>query len=127
MNRKGTLSLMEQSVMLLVFAVAAALCLKGFLTAELIARENEALDNAVVCARNVAEQMKHTKGEWNGPVAYDENWQPTDGAGTWRVTVTQVDTGVESLGRAEVTVTDGAGNPLFSIPAAWQEVDTCEG
>lgn len=127
MRRKGTLSLLEQSIMLLVFAVAAALCLKGFLAAQLTARENEALDEAVLCARNVAEQLKYTKGEWEGTLRYDENWQPTDEHGAWLVTVTRVDTELKGLGKAEVSVTDRAGEVLFSIPAAWQEVDGCEG
>ena len=48
MRGKGTLSLLEQSLMLLVFALATALCLKGFLAAELTAEKNAALDEAVL-------------------------------------------------------------------------------
>jgi predicted aminopeptidase len=45
---KGTLSLLEQSLMLLIFALVTALCLKGFLAAELTAEKNAALDEAVL-------------------------------------------------------------------------------
>ena len=48
MRGKGTLSLLEQSLMLLIFALATALCLKGFLAAELTAEKNAALDEAVI-------------------------------------------------------------------------------
>lgn len=116
MRGKGTLSLLEQSLMLLVFALATALCLKGFLAAELIAEKNAALDEAVLQARNVAEQLKYSGGEWEGEHS----------SGDHNVTVRHVDSGVSGLGKAEVIVTDREGTELFSIPVAWQEVDGCE-
>ena len=117
MRGKGTLSLLEQSVMLLVFAAAAALCLKGFLAAQLAARESAQMDEAVLQARNVAEQLKYTGGEWDGQQLSDD----------CRVTVSYEQSGVNGLGRAEVLVTNEAGETLFLLPVAWQEVDGREG
>ena len=117
MKGKGVLSLLEQSVMLLVFAAAAALCLKGFLAAEVIFRESARLDEAVLQARNVAEQLKYTGGVWDGPQQSDD----------CQVTVRYEQSGVKGLGRAEVIVADEAGGTLFLLPVAWQEVDGREG
>lgn len=117
MRGKGALSLIEQSVMLLVFAAAAALCLKGFLAAELTARESARLDEAVLQARNVAEQLKYTGGEWDGQQQSDD----------CQVTVRYEQSGVKGLGRADVIVADETGEALFLLPVAWQEVDGREG
>ncbi len=116
MRGKGTLSLLEQSLMLLIFALATALCLKGFLAAELTAEKNAALDEAVLQARNAAEQLKYSCGEWEGEHSSADHI----------VTVRYVDSEVSGLGKAEVIVTDHEGTVLFSIPVAWQEVDGCE-
>ena len=116
MRGKGTLSLLEQSLMLLIFAVAVALCLRGFLAAELTARENAALDEAVLQARNVAEQLKHTKGAWEEKAFSDHV-----------VTVRREASEVAGLEKAEVIVTDKEGKALFSLPVAWQEVADGEG
>lgn len=120
MKRSGILSLLEQCVMLLVFALAAALCLKGFLAAELTARENGQRDSAVLLAQNAAEQLKHHRGAW----------EPSGDCGQTQgllLTVERLDTGLEFLGKAQVSVSDTAGNVLVTVPAAWQEVERDEG
>ena len=117
MKRRGTLALVEQSVMLLIFAVAAALCLRGFLAAELTARENEIRDEAVLQVRNVAEQLKYTNGKWG----FEQN------SDACIVSVRYLEQELPGLGKAEVIVTDREGAVLFSLPVAWQEVDGDEG
>ncbi len=119
MKSKASLTLMEQSTMLLVFALAAALCLKGFLWAQQTARENIDRDQAVICAQNAAERIKHTglKDEWT--IYYNENWQPAEQAAAFQLTALPT-----ALGKAQITVKTGAGEPIFSIPVAWQEVYT---
>ena len=86
------------------------------LAAELTAEKNAALDEAVLQARNVAEQLKYSCGEWEGEHSSADHI----------VTVRYVDSEVSGLGKAEVIVTDHEGTVLFSIPVAWQEVDGCE-
>ncbi len=123
MKGKTSLALMEQTLMLLVFALAAALCLKGFLWAGQISRENAVRDRAVICAQNLAERIKANGLDEPLTLYYDENWQPASENGAYVVTALP-ESAPAGLGRAVVTVSHRAGTPVFSIPAAWQEVQT---
>ena len=58
MKSKATLFLMEQLVMILVFALAAALCLGVFARADAMSRQLARRDEAVILARNAAELLK---------------------------------------------------------------------
>ena len=58
MKSKASLFLMEKLVMVLVFALAAALCLQVFLRADQISRETARRDEAVILAQNGAELLK---------------------------------------------------------------------
>lgn len=62
MKSKAPLALMEQLVMVLVFALAAALCVRGFVLSERISRRGEARDMAMIAAQNAAEALKGTGG-----------------------------------------------------------------
>jgi len=58
MRSKVTLILMEQLIMVLVFALTAALCLAFFAKADVAAREVARQDAAVLLAQNTAERLK---------------------------------------------------------------------
>ncbi len=58
MRSKAPLALMEQLVMVLVFALAAALCVQVFVLSSRTSRWNESRDRAVVEAQNAAELLK---------------------------------------------------------------------
>ena len=58
MRSKAPLVLMEQLVMVLVFALAAALCVQVFVLSDQTSRSHEARDRAVVAAQNAAENLK---------------------------------------------------------------------
>ena len=58
MRSKASLQLMEQMIMILVFAVAAALCLQVFAKSGEISRRTACQDAAVQLARNAAELYK---------------------------------------------------------------------
>ena len=60
MKSKAPLMLMEQMVMLLVFALAAALCLQAFVKADEISKQAEARDRAVLLCQTVAEELKES-------------------------------------------------------------------
>lgn len=62
MKSKAPLALMEQMVMLLVFALAAALCLQAFVKSDRISRQSEARDRAAVLCQSVAETIRHNGG-----------------------------------------------------------------
>ena len=134
MRSKAPLALMEQLVMVLVFALAAALCVQVFVLSDRTSRRNEARDRAVLEAQNAAEELKSVHGDfeqmtglyggtWNGQLwgrSYDADWA-RDGD-DYHVLVTPADSGDALLGAAEVTVYTAEGDLLFTLPVAWQEV-----
>lgn len=138
MRNKTPLVLMEQLVMVLVFALAAALCVQAFVLADTRSIQAERQDQALLEAQNAVETLKSCggdyraaaqlcRGTWNGSIIrvfYDENWQPAASeTAVYTLTVTPVDSGHALLGQAEVAVADNGGTALCTLPAAWQEVD----
>lgn len=146
MKSKAPLLLMEQMVMLVVFALAAALCVQAFVRSDGASRRNEARDRAVVLCQNAAELIQHSGDveaaltELHGEVYedngsyhsfYDEDMnyirsQPGCGMEApetvYRLEVTPVDAGVGGLGKARVEVVSiQDGTSVFAIEVAWQE------
>ena len=113
MKHKTSLLLMELLVMILVFALAAALCLQVFAKARDISEETARRDRAVVLARNAAELLKATNG--------DEASAEGLGANGYRVAVTALPAGVTGLSCAEIEIFYEE-TPLFSLETGWQEV-----
>ena len=62
-HSKTPLFLMELIIMLLVFSVSAAICLRVFTGAKKIADESRRLDAAVMMAQTAAEYWKSTHGD----------------------------------------------------------------
>jgi hypothetical protein len=142
MRSKAPLALMEQLVMVLVFALAAALCVQVFVLSDQTSRRNEARDRAVLAAQNLAEALKggdvstylsEMQGSVNGNsgviVFYDADWQcVTAGADNiaYYAQSQYVETPTDWLWQAEISVCQADGTVLFSIPVAGQnniEVD----
>ena len=63
MRTKAPLVMLEQVVMLLVFALAAALCLRAFVQADSMSKTNAARDEAMVQVQQAAEVVKHCRGD----------------------------------------------------------------
>ena len=63
MRSKTPLAMMEQLLMLLVFALAALVCLQVFVFSGQTSRRNEARDRAVLEAQNAAEELKSLRGD----------------------------------------------------------------
>lgn len=61
MKHRASLILMEQLVMVLVFALAAAICLSLFVKAEILSRELTRKEEAVILAQSAAELLKNTR------------------------------------------------------------------
>ena len=113
MKNRAVLTLMEQLVMILVFALAAAICLQAFVAAGQISRNSVDRDRAMVIAQNAAEAIK---AEGSLPEETDH--------GDYTLQAERLPTRIEDLAEAELTVLrneDGA--TLFSLIVAWQEVD----
>ena len=138
MRNKAPLALMEQLIMVLVFALAAALCLQVFIFSDRVSRRNEAVDRAVLEAQNAAESLKSVRGDfalaaelhggsYDGRTwgrLYNEDWELEHGdKGAYCLLATPADSGAVLLGSAEVTVCTAKGDVLVSLPVAWQEVD----
>ena len=137
MRSKAPLALMEQVVMVLVFALAAVLCLKVFVFAEQMSLRNEAVDRAVAEARNAAEALKGENLEYfetmgaeqdgNGGfvIWYHEDWTAAEsGSGAYRLEVSRSRQD-EFLWSGEAAVFTADGEALFRLPVAGQnrEVD----
>ena len=137
MRNKAPLALMEQTVMLLVFALSAALCLRAFAWADRISRENAARDEAVFRAQNAAQILKSCGGDylaaanlgggsWNGEmwhICYGSDWNETAGEVSYRLEVLPVTKRIEHLGEAAVRVCDAGGRELVKLNVSWQEVE----
>lgn len=139
MKNKGALVLIEQAVMLLVFALAAVLCLRAFVWADTTSKEITARDGALIQAQNAAEVLKHCAGDLDAAVVqmggirngeswvvlYDENWNVTDVEHTYTLRAVSGRSGSEYLGRAKVSVYRG-DSELAALEVCWQEVTVSE-
>ena len=133
MRNKSTLVLIEHMIMLLVFALAAAVCLRLFALAGKMSRTNEATDRAVLVAQNAAEQIKRDGirrfAEQTGAKAergtawslfYDENWELVpEESGKFILNIVEAEE-TEYLFRAEIVVSTDAEEELFRLPVATQ-------
>lgn len=113
MKNKTSLLLMEQLVMVLVFALAAALCLTVFVKADQISRETIRRDEAVLLAQNAAQVLKATSGDKERAIA-------TAAESGYRMEIERIDT-QSLLGQAEIRVWQ-EDELVFSLCVGWQEV-----
>lgn len=136
MKNKSVLVMIEHMVMLLVFALAAAVCLRMFALSEKLSRTCEAADRAVLVAQNAAESLKknglvwlteqsgalHTK-ENTWVIFYDENWELSEEESMVYALVAEVSGDTDAfLWQAELAVITDAGEELFYLPVAGQRV-----
>lgn len=63
MKNKAFLPILEQLIMILIFAVACVICLRVFLLANQISQDRDSLDQAVVITQNAAEILKSNHGD----------------------------------------------------------------
>ena len=81
MKSKAPLSLMEQLIMLLVFSLAAALCLQVFVLSSQMSRRCDARNQAELRIQNAAEILKASRGDLSqceavlGGSVRDEGWE----------------------------------------------------
>ena len=113
MRSKASLFLMEQLVMVLVFALAAALCLRVFAHADALSQQIACRDEAVRIAQNAAEILKDTGDP-------DLAEQRVD-SGSFCVEISEENSGITGLSQATILVYDEE-SLLFSLQTGWQEV-----
>ena len=144
MKSKAPLAMMEQMVMILVFALAAALCLQAFVKSDQMSRDSEERDRALQAAQSAAEAVQHTAGDfvqaaellnatvWGEDdltIHYSEDWAAytfnPDHTLPFGYTlgVYREESDVPGLGRANVWVQeDETGEELVRFEVCWQEV-----
>ncbi len=103
--------------MVLVFALAAALCLGIFVEADRVSRETAYRDEAVLIAQNAAEILKATSGD---AVYASDTLDPAAAKDGYRLEIELADTGSPYLGRAEIRVYLEDAQ-LFALSTGWQE------
>lgn len=130
MKNKAPLALMEQMVMLLVFALAAALCLQAFIKSDEISLRSQARSDAALAAQNVAEIARHSGGSIeyalmetakelsvscqkiagnigvNLVIFYDKEWKPVMEEGDYILTVQEVPVAEAGLQKILIQVAD---------------------
>lgn len=137
---KSTLALMEQAIMVLVFAFAAALCVTIFVKAQKLSQELADRDMAVNRCQTVAETVKATGGNMEkaakmlgGTVSndtillyYRKDWAiVTESEAVYRLTL-QCTEREGYLVKGEVTVVTTDGEEVFRLPVNWQKEVTHE-
>ena len=124
MRNKAPLAMMEQLIMLLVFALAAALCLQAFVTADQMSVRNAKKDIAIVQVQNAAETVKVCRGDLDaaaallsGNVTDDVLHIPCE---CGEVVVTLTDSPSPLTESAYVACTADNGEELFAVNVRWQ-------
>jgi len=139
MRSRAPLALMEQLIMVLVFALAAAVCIQAFVLADRRSALSDARDHAVVISQSMAEIYKNCRGDAArasqvyGGVAekqdwvtyWSARWEPADGAedAAYQIRVAPDPRSAQpGLGRATLSAS-GSDGLSYTLDLAWQEAD----
>lgn len=122
MRCRTPLALMEQTVMLLVFVVAAVFCVRIFVSADQSSERSIQKDQAILTAKNTIEILKSKDSHGKDfAVSYDKNWKETKENAVYEMTVIYMESKSPFLWQAEVEIKDDHGNVLICLPAAGQK------
>jgi hypothetical protein len=136
MRSRAPLVLMEQLVMLTVFALAAAVCVQAFVLADRLSQTGAARDQAVIAAERAAEIWKSCGGDTASAAAgyggtaegvrwqifYDKNWNRVESGDATAYTVSLTgcaDSGLLRTARIEAAPA-GDGEALFTLTVSCQ-------
>lgn len=113
MKSKSSLFLMEQLIMILVFALSAALCVGVFARANAISEEIARRDEALIIAQNAAEILKNTGDPEFAKAQVD--------TGAFVLEISEESSGIFGLCRAKITVFY-ENSEAVTMNVGWQEV-----
>ena len=132
MKNKAPLALIELTVMVLIFAVSAALCLQAFVWSDMKSSEIAERDSAILHGETGAEVVKACCGDFDSAAAILEGETTGEGLQVYfdgelcaQAHLAEIENPL--LGMADITVTDEDGQELFALTVCWQEVDGHEG
>ena len=131
MKNKAPLALIELTVMVLIFAVSAALCLQAFVWSDMKSSEIAERDSAILHGETVAEVVKACRGDFDAAAAILEGENTEDVLqvyfeGELCAQARLAETEIPLLGMADIAVMDQAGRELFALTVCWQEVESHE-
>ena len=142
MKNKAFLSILEQICMILVFVIAAALCLRGFSLANKKSRDRDTLDMSVTAAQNTAEVLKSNKGDLSLcadvlsgsanedtlTVLYDEDGHPTkDGDKEYFKLIAVKQEGEHPLTESALIRVISGDETVFELTVVWAKGGNNEG
>lgn len=113
MKSRASLVLMEQLIMVLIFALAAAMCLRILVKADRLCEETARRDEAVLLAQNAAESLKSCGDP-------EEVFRMVD-CGEYALEILTEPTDIPGFAQAKVTVRY-EGEELAALRTGWQEV-----
>lgn len=116
MKNKAPLALMEILIMILVFAVASAVCLTSFVWADKESKTMELQNDAVLLVQNTAEALKFRKGDVDLAL-HDVGHEPDDEPA---VEVEILKDTIDGLGGAKVSAYNEKKEEIFSVDVFWQ-------
>lgn len=148
-GNKTTLVLMEQMIMIVVFALAAALCLQAFVKSDALSQSSAQRDQAVLLVQSAAERIQAEGASGAQPeeaissaaeamggtclqgrmsVGFDRNWNTVEAGSdscAYLLCAQREDSYVDGLRKAAVWVESCTqkGETIFEVQTAWQEVD----
>jgi len=134
MKSKASLVLIELAVMLLVFALAGAWCMKAFAWAESASFSESETDQAYAQLQTAAETLKACGGDhrkamerlteiWSAEAVYVNGiWKLTDPAGVYTLQMQEEACELFLLCRSKLTVFRSDGTEVASVYVHWQEV-----
>lgn len=133
MKSKAPLVLLEQLIMLLVFALAATACLGILTAAHNIRLSAQRQDDAVFLAQNSAEIVKCHAGNLQkasdamGGILKEDTLYIFGNDGLY-LQIQKTESPVSGLGQAELRALheDASSDVLFSLTVCWQEVSSHE-
>ena len=128
MKSKAPLVMMEQIVMVLVFALAAALCLQTFVLSGNISERTEEVNRAAIEAQNVAEELKseglkaYLQNTESFRIAFDHMWNKVKEPEQteYILEICPINHSNEFFWQADIAVMRKDGAELFRIPVAGQ-------
>ena len=119
MRNKAPLALMELVIMILIFALAAALCLQAFQWASEQSQQIALRDDAVLAVQNMAEALKASGGDAGAADA--DSLASQDCGGRFRIETTPLHPDEEGLGGAAVRAVTPGGEEIFAVKVYWQK------
>ena len=123
MKDKTPLLLIEQLIMILVFALMAALCLRGFAYADGLSEQIYQQEQAAVLAQSAAETLKAEKEIRQECSFYDASLEQVTEkeAWTYRLQMSREAEDIPGFGSAKIRVDSADAEELMVLTVGWQE------